>query len=106
MSIGQQLLDIMLKDDVFIPLEEWKGIVRSLDRAIEDKNIYWIERDNKTIGFATYKEKADKIFLNYCFIYKKFRGKYNLLSLRKFFRGIHNNFAWKSKRRNRLCFVK
>ncbi len=106
MTIGEWLIDIMIKDGVSISQDEKYKAILSIDKAVRDKKIYMIEKDNSTIGFATYKEKSDGIFLNYCFIYKKFRGKNNLLGMRKFFREKSKNFIWRSRRRNRLCFVR
>lgn len=106
MTMGRQLLEVMLEDGVSVPSEERDKVIIALDKAINDKKIYWIGNRQGIIGFATYKDKVDKIFLDYCFIYKEFRDRCNLLSLRKFFREIHDNFAWKSRKRNRLCFVK
>jgi hypothetical protein len=98
-----ELVNIMLKDGVEMPDSE--KVSQDLDRAMQKGKIYWIQKDNKTIGFATYREKANRLLMEYCFIYKAFRNKANLLSLRQFFRRIHTNFVWRSRRRNRVCRV-
>lgn len=98
-----ELVNIMLKDGVEVPNQE--RVSHDIDRAIQEGKVYWIEKDSKTIGFATYREKADRLLMEYCFIYKAFRDKANLLSLRQFFRSIHTNFVWHSRRRNRVCRV-
>lgn len=106
MTVGEKLVVIMLEDGVEISSVEQEKAVNAINKAVDEKKIYWIGNKQGLIGFATYKEKEDKVLLNYCFIYKRFRDRCNLLSLRKFFRDKYDNFIWHSRRRNRMCFVK
>ena len=104
--IGEKFVDIMLKEGVPMTDKEREEASQALEIAGRTGRIYFIERANTTIGFASYIEKKDKIHLNYCFIYKEHRDKTNLLGMRKFFRSLKDKFTWKSRRRNRIVKVK
>lgn len=99
--IGRELVNIMLKDGVVIPFQH--NVEEDIQKSITDKHIQFIEKDGHTIGFATYKDKNGKLLLHYCFIYKKFRDKGNLLHFRKLFRSLHDGeFYWRNRRRNKV----
>ncbi len=109
MSIGEQILNKMIKEGADIPEGKKLEVAKEVEKAIEDKHFLIIEKDGKDIGFLTYFEKPDGIFVNNCIIYKNFRGIINLIYLRKFFREKYKGlkFYWRSKKRGaKLCIVK
>lgn len=104
-TYGRAIVSIMQDEGVPFTAEEKKEAIRDIDTAVKEGRIEFIHKDGKNIGFATY-SIGEGIFLEYCFIYKRFRNRTNLVGLRKVFREKSNNFRWKSRRRGRLCEVK
>jgi len=102
-----KLFSIMLREGVNIPPEEREKVLSDLKTAVEQDKVMVIENKGEPIGFLTYVDKG-KILINYCLIYKAFRDRFSLLELRHYFRGKFKDtkFIWKSKKRNRMCFVK
>jgi hypothetical protein len=100
----------MLSEGVDIK-ENHDELVKELDTAIQENRFYPIQKKNETIGFITIEEKikagSPRLFVNKCFILKRFRDRCNLLSLRQYFRNIYKGmdlFYWRSKRRSRMMY--
>lgn len=109
MSIGEQILNKMIKEGADIPTGKRAEVIEEVNKAVEDSHFFIIEKDGSDIGFLTYFEKGDKVFINNCVVYRKFRSVASLMSLRRFFRSAYEGkrFYWRSKKRNgKLCFVK
>jgi hypothetical protein len=106
---GQDLLDIVLLEGVDIT-ETQKELVDEFDKAIEEDRVYFIPKGDDTIGFLTweYHEEEGRVLINKCVVYRKFRNKANFFQLRKYFRSLFKGveFYWKSKKRNRACYVR
>lgn len=109
MSIGEQILNKMLKEGANIRPEKRPGVVREIEKAIENKQFVFVEREGKDIGFLAYSKKPDGIFVHNLVIYKPERTHANLVYLRKFFRQRAEGLKiyWNSKKRGaKLCTVK
>jgi hypothetical protein len=103
---GEILVKIMKDDGVPISAEDREKVIHDIDTAIDNNHIIFLNRANTFIGFVTYIPRETDILLNYCFVYRRFRNKANLIGLRKLFRSMSNKFKWKSRRRGRICIVR
>lgn len=106
MSTGEELVKIMEEDGVPISDGERGKVISDLNKAIDEKRIKIIEKENRSVGFMTWIPKSKGILINYCFVYKAFRDKCTFLSLRNMFREMSEMTYWKSRRRERFCYVK
>ncbi len=83
-------------------------VKQNIQEAISDHRIHYLERDGKTIGFHTWEEKGDKIFINNLWIEEQYRNKNNLLSLRKYFRDMYSGKVhyWRNRKRGEYEYFK
>ena len=79
-------------------------VKQNIQKAIQNNKIHFIERNGQTIGFHTWEEKGDKIFINNLWIEKAYRNKDNLLSLRKYFRNMYLGkiHYWRNRKSKRM----
>ena len=103
MTKGEYLVNIMEVEGVPFSGEEKNEAIKLIDRAVDSGRIEFLRQKDKVVGFVTYSEK---MFLEYCFLYKEFRKSTSLLGLRKTFRSMGDKFRWNSRRRGRLCIVR
>jgi hypothetical protein len=109
MNFGKFLLKKMIREGLDVPPERHAEVIDECNEAAEKNQIFIIEKGGQEIGFFTFFEIRDKIFFNNGVIYKEFRDRFNLLSIRKFFREMYpgRRLYWYSKKRNKkLCIVK
>ena len=104
---GQDLLNIILNEGVEVK-EKHEDLIKEFDKAISEDRVYFIPNGNNIIGFLTYEEKGDRLLINKCIIYKQFRHRFSLISLRHYFRNLYKDtqFYFKSKRRGKICYVR
>ena len=107
---GRNLLNFMLHEGVEIK-ENHDDLIKEFDKALNDGRVHFIHKDGNEIGFLTYEQRFKdgkvKLLINKCLIYKKFREQFSLIGLREYFRQMFSvDFCWKSKRRNRMCYIK
>ncbi len=106
---GQVLLDIMLRDGVPIGSEEREKVLSRLNEAVNTGHVLMIERDGGPVGFLTFRHLRGRVYVDYCFIYRVLRNRFNLLESRRLLRqryGHLDGFYWKSRKRNRMWFVR
>lgn len=106
MTDGEILVAIMKEHGVPIDAIERVKVARDIDEAIKRHHIVIIHRGNTPIGFLTYTPNEKHIFIDYCFVYPKYRDSFSLIGLRGIFRRIGNKFRWRIRRRGRYCEVK
>jgi len=109
MSVGEYVYKIMLDEGAQIPDHKRQEVINQVEDAAVNRRFLWLERAGKIIGFLTYMEKNNKVFINNCIIYKSYRNAFNFIALRRFFRSNFKGkqFYWENKRKNdKLCFVK
>ncbi len=109
MNIGTYILNKMIREGADIPEEKKAEVIEEVNEAITDNHFFIIAKNGKDIGFFSYFEIRGRIFMNNCVIFKEFRSRTNLLSLRRLFKDKYKGrqFYWRSKKRNeKLCLVK
>lgn len=109
MTIGQELLDVMLSEGARIPLYKQREVVSDLNRAAREQTLHHIIEKGIRIGFMSYFKIDKKVFVNNLIIFKRFRRKGSLLRVRRFIRNAFSDIDgiyWESKRRDRLCEVR
>jgi len=104
---GLGLLNVLLDEEVEFK-ENHNDLIREFDKALDEKRVYPIKSNNDVIGFLTWERQDSKVLINKCVIRKQFRERFSLISLRHQFREMFNNtqFYWKSKKRNKFCYVR
>jgi hypothetical protein len=108
--IGKDLLNIILSEGVEVK-EKHEDLIKELDKALDEDRVYFIPKGNIIIGFLTWEIKPKGLLINKCVIYKDFRRRFSMIGLHRYIRQLCqkvgcDNIYWKSKRRNKLCFVK
>lgn len=98
MTDGEILVSIMAENGVDITDDERTCVVRSINSSIKKGCVEFIKKNGRVIGWVTY-EPVENIFLNYCFIYPRYRHNVSLLGLRSIFRKSNKRFGWYSRRR-------
>ena len=76
-------------------------VKQNIREAIKDNRIHWLEKNGKTIGFHTWEDEGDRIFINNMWIKEEYRDKDNLLNLRKYFRQMYpsgKSFYWNKRK--------
>lgn len=98
------LLDAILKDSPDISDEQCDDFIVQIRDAIKENRIVFIKKMNIPIGFLVHSTKNFKTFINNLFIFKKFRNKSNLLSMRKYLRDKINSseYKWENNKRKRF----
>lgn len=104
---GQDLLNIILNEGVEVK-ERHEDLIREFDKAINEDRVCFIPKGNDLVGFLTWEKRKDKILINKCVVFKKYRSRFSLIELRHYFRYMFKGmqFYWKSRKRNRICYVR
>ncbi len=86
-----------------------EDVKKSIREAIDENHIHFLEKDREIIGFHTWEDEGNRIFINNLWIEKEHRNNNNLLSLRKYFREKYpsgKSFYWRNrKKREEVLYV-
>lgn len=91
-------------DSEGITLTDRDNVIKSLENAINSECFKYIYKDGVEIGFITWKYNNKELFFNNLVIYKKYKGEFKLISLRKFFRNKYKEVEgcyWRSRKKNK-----
>lgn len=83
------LIDIIESEGII--LEDRNNVYNSLERSVNSGCFKYIYHNNIRIGFLTWNYNNDNLFVNNFIIYKKYKGSFNISTLRKFFRNKYPN---------------
>lgn len=93
-----------------VPRDKIDDILTEVVNAEQDGRLKVITVNGRIAGFFTYRYKTLDgvlhLFINNCVVYEPYRSKNTFLSLRGEMRKMCGNIYWKSRKRNRMCFVK
>lgn len=103
--LGQRLLECIINSGVNI--NNRQEVIDEINEAIEKGTLVTIFKKGSAIGFFTYFEHGDEVFMNNCLIFGE-KDRNNLLSLRNTFRERFKDkrFTWESLKRQRMVSVK
>ena len=107
MDIARLLLTKI--EDEGVKLEDRQDVYNSLDRAILDGRFAFIMDGDERAGFYTWERQESKIFVNNLLVFRKNRGRVNLLKIRGELRKANNAigaFEWVSRKRKKLVNFK
>lgn len=107
---GQDLLNIILNEGIEVK-EKHEDLIQEFDKAISEDRVYFISKDDVVIGFLTWEIRPKGLLINKCIIYKNFQSRFSMIGVHRYIRSLCQklgceNIYWRSKRRQRLCFVK
>lgn len=104
---GQDLLNIVLNEGVEVK-EKHEDLIQEFDEAIIENRVCFIPKGSDIVGFCTWEEKKGKVLINKCVVLKKYRSRFSLIELRHYFRDMFKDmqFYWKSRKRNKVCWVR
>lgn len=87
-----------------IVLQDRQDVYNSIEKAIDKGQFEFIRKDGKNIGFFTWEfdPVTREVYWNNMLVFKPYRGKFNVLSLRKIIYERHGDdvtFVWRNRKR-------
>lgn len=101
--IAEKMLETIEKEGVVLNNKD--EVLCSLNQSINKGNCCFITVGGNDAGFFTFKNENGKVLVNNLLILKEYRGKFNLLRIRKFLRskyGAIDIFYWKNRKSQKM----
>jgi hypothetical protein len=90
-------------------LKDEEGTAESIREAVMGGRFRFIKKDDMTVGFFTFRREEERVVVENLLVYGWYRGRYNLLSLRKNFRAEMQeikNYSWTNRRKKKSVNIK